>query len=230
MREFLADSLFFGAFISLAGYGAGQLIRKKCRLAIFNPLLIGTLCVMGALLLLDVDYQQYYNGAKYISYLLTPATVCLAVPLYEHLPLLRKNRKAVAAGIFSGVLSSLLSVFLFSLLFHLNHEQYVTLLPKSITTAIGLEISNELGGIAPITAAVIILTGIIGSVTAESVYKICRIQEPVAKGLALGTASHAIGTAKAMEMGQAEGAMSSLAIAVAGLLTVLGASLFAELI
>lgn len=153
--------------------------------------------------------------------------MCLAVPLYEQMSLLKKNFKAVAAGIVSGVLASLVSVLVLAKLFGLSHEQYVTLLPKSITTAIGMGISEELGGIVTITVAVIIITGILGNVIAELVCKVFHIQEPIAKGLALGTASHAIGTAKAMEMGPVEGAMSSLAIAVAGLLTVIGASVFA---
>lgn len=229
MKEFLVDSVFFGAFISLAAYEAGLLLKKKFRLAILNPLLIGTICVMAVLVLLQVDYKDYNEGAKYISYLLTPATVCLAVPLYQQMSLLKRNFKAVAAGITTGVLASLVSVFLLAKMFGLSHEQYVTLLPKSITTAIGMGVSEELGGIVTITVAVIIITGILGNVIAELVCKVFRIHEPVAKGLALGTASHAIGTAKAMEMGQIEGAMSSLAIAVAGLLTVLGASVFAEL-
>lgn len=229
MREFLADSVFFGAFASLLAYEAGLLLKKKFKLAILNPLLIGTICVIGTLLLLGIDYREYNEGAKYISYLLTPATVCLAVPLYEQLSLLRRHLKAVIIGITSGVLASLLSVFALAQLFSLTHEQYVTLLPKSVTTAIGMGISEELGGIVTITVAVIVITGILGNVIAETVCRIFRIEEPVARGLALGTASHAIGTARAMEMGQVEGAMSSLAIAVAGLMTVLGASLFAEL-
>lgn len=229
MKEFLTGSVFFGAFISLAAYEAGLLLKKKFKLAVLNPLLIGTICVMAVLLLLQVDYPQYNESAQYISYLLTPATVCLAVPLYQQLTLLKKHGRAVAGGITAGVLASLLSIFLLSKLFGLNHEQYVTLLPKSITTAIGMGISRELGGMETITVAVIIITGIFGNVIAEFLCRIFRIREPVAKGLALGTASHAIGTAKAMEMGEVEGAMSSLAIAVAGLLTVLGASLFAGL-
>ena len=230
MKEFLTNSVFFGAFISLAAYEAGLLLKRKFRLAILNPLLIATICVMGILLVLKVDYAQYQEGAKYISYLLTPATVCLAVPLYRQMSLLKKNLKAVAAGILSGVLASLCSVYLLARLFCLTHEQYVTLLPKSITTAIGMGISEELGGMVTITVAVIIITGILGNVIADFVYRIFRIEEPVAKGLALGTASHAIGTAKAMELGQVEGAMSSLDIAVAGLLTVIGASFFAPLL
>lgn len=229
MKEFLVDSVFFGAVLSFLAYEIGLLLKKRFKLAILNPLLIGILCVMGALAVLRVDYDQYNSGAQYISYLLTPATVCLAVPLYEQLTLLKKNFKAVAAGIFSGTLASLGSVYLLSRLFHLNHQQYVTLLPKSITTAIGMGVSQELGGVVTITVAVIIITGILGNMIAEGVCKVFRIHEPIAKGLALGTASHAIGTAKAMEMGPVEGAMSSLAIAVAGLLTVLGASVFAGL-
>ena len=229
MEEFLTNSVFFGAVLSFLAYEIGLLLKKRFKLAVLNPLLIGILCVMGALAVLRIDYDQYNGGAQYISYLLTPATVCLAVPLYEQLTLLKENLKAVAAGIFSGTLASLGSVYLLSRLVGLNHEQYVTLLPKSITTAIGMGVSQELGGIVTITVAVIIITGILGNVIAEGVCKVFRIQEPIAKGLALGTASHAIGTAKAMEMGPVEGAMSSLAIAVAGLLTVIGASVFAGL-
>ena len=227
MKEFLSNSVFFGSVLSLVAYEAGLLLRRKFKLAILNPLLIATICVMAVLVLFKVDYDQYNESAKYISYLLTPATVCLAVPLYEQMSLLKKNFKAVAAGIVSGVLASLVSVLVLAKLFGLSHEQYVTLLPKSITTAIGMGISEELGGIVTITVAVIIITGILGNVIAELVCKVFHIQEPIAKGLALGTASHAIGTAKAMEMGPVEGAMSSLAIAVAGLLTVIGASVFA---
>ena len=229
MSEIIEQSVFFGAVISLVAYEFGLLLKKKFKLAIFNPLLIAIICVIGALNVLGVDYETYNEGGKYVSYLLTPATVCLAVPLYQQLQLLKKNIKAVAAGIVSGVLASLVSILLFAKIFGLSHEQYVTLLPKSITTAIGMGVSEELGGIVTITVAVIIITGVLGNMIADVVYKAAKIEEPVAKGLALGTSAHAIGTAKAMELGQVEGAMSSLAIAVAGLLTVVAASLFAGL-
>lgn len=227
MIEFLENSVFWGAAISLLAYEFGLLLKKKFKMAIFNPLLIAIFCVIGILAVLGVDYQKYNEGGKYLSYLLTPATVCLAVPLYEQLSLLKKNLKAVVAGIISGVLASLVSVFLLAKMFQLSHEQYVTLLPKSITTAIGMGVSEELGGIVTITVAVIIITGVLGNMIGELVCKIFRIQDPIAKGLALGTSAHAIGTAKAMELGEVEGAMSSLAIAVAGLLTVIAASVFA---
>ncbi|MCI8666717.1 MAG: LrgB family protein [Dorea sp.] len=227
MKEFLVDSVFFGAVLSLAAYEAGVLLKRRFKLAVFNPLLIATAAVMVLLTLMKIEYRHYNESAKYISYLLTPATVCLAVPLYQQLELLKKNLKAVAGGITAGVLASLLSIFVLAKLFSLSHQQYVTLLPKSITTAIGMGISDELGGIQTITVAVIIVTGIFGNVTAEFICRLFGIHNPVAKGLSIGTASHAIGTAKAMELGEIEGAMSSLAIAVAGLLTVLGASVFA---
>lgn len=227
MRSILTESVFGGAVLSLGAYEIGLFLKKKYKMAIFNPLLIGIICVIGVLVLFHIDYEQYNAGGQYISYLLTPATVCLAVPLYEQLSLLKKNFKAVAAGILSGVLASLVSVLILSELFSLNHQEYVTLLPKSITTAIGMGVSEELGGIVTITVAVIIITGVLGNMISDIVCRIFHIHEPIAKGLALGTASHAIGTARAMELGPVEGAMSSLAIAVAGLLTVVGASVFA---
>ncbi len=227
MKEILCNSAYFGVTVSLIGYGAGIMLKKKFKYAFLNPLLISIIFVIGVVMLCGVDYESYENSAQYLSYLLTPATVCLAVPLYQQMTLLKKNLAAVACGILAGVLASLGSVLLLAFLFGLEHDVYVTLLPKSITTEIGMGVSEELGGLVTITVAVIIVTGVIGNVIGEAVCKLFRIYEPIAKGLALGTSSHAIGTAKALEMGEVEGAMSSLAIAVAGLLTVIGASVFA---
>ena len=227
MKEILCNSAYFGVTVSLIGYGAGIMLKKKFKYAFLNPLLISIIFVIGVVLLCGVDYESYENSAQYLSYLLTPATVCLAVPLYQQMTLLKKNLAAVACGILAGVLASLGSVLLLAFLFGLEHDVYVTLLPKSITTAIGMGVSEELGGLVTITVAVIIVTGVIGNVIGEAVCKLFRIYEPIAKGMELGTSAHAIGTAKALEMGEVEGAMSSLAIAVAGLLTVIGASVFA---
>ncbi len=228
MKELLGNSVFFGVMISILAYEFGVFLKKKTKLAICNPLLVAVAAVMVLLAALKVDYETYKEGADLLSYLLTPATVCLAVPLYEQMALLKSNVKAIMAGILSGVLTSLLSILLMGMLFGIDHELYVTLLPKSITTAIGMGVSEELGGIVTITVAVIIITGIIGNVIGEQVCSLFRIQEPIAKGIAIGTSAHAIGTARAMEMGEVEGAMSSLSIAVAGLLTVVGASVFAQ--
>lgn len=182
------------------------------------------------LVVADVDYEVYNKGASYISWFLTPATVCLAIPLYEQWQLLKDNFKAVLFGIVSGVITSLATVFVLAKLMGLTHEEYVTLLPKSITTAIGMGVSDELGGYVTITVAVIIITGVLGNIFGELICRLFRITEPISKGLALGSASHAIGTAKAMELGEVEGAMSSLAIAVAGVLTVIGATIFSYFI
>ena len=227
MNDILIESVFFGVGLTLLCFEIGQIAKKKLKIPLFNPILIATVLIIGALLLLDMDYDTYYEGAKYISYLLTPATVCLAIPMYEQMSLLKKNWKAVMAGLIAGCLTSLVSILAMAVLFGLSHETYVTLLPKSITTAIGMGVSETLGGYVTITVAVIIITGILGNMFGEAVCRLFRIEEPIAKGVGFGTASHAVGTAKAIEIGEIEGAMSSLSIAVAGLVTVVGASVFA---
>lgn len=229
MNEFLQDSVFFGVFISIVTYEIGALIKRKWNVAIFNPLLISVALIIVFLILFDVDYDTYEFGAKYLSYFLTPATVALAVPLYEQIEPLKHNWKAIVAGILSGALTSALCVLILSVIMGLDHKQYVTLLPKSITTAIGMGLSEELGGIVTITVAVIVVTGVIGNMFAEQICKIFHIVDPVAKGIAIGSSSHAMGTSKAMEMGEIEGAMSSLSIAVSGLLTVVVSITFAQI-
>ena len=228
MNNFVTNSAFLGVSLSLLSYALGAFLKRKFKLAFFNPLLISIAVTIVVLLVSKTDYETYNSGAKYLSWLLTPATVCLAIPLYEQLQLLKNNWKAVTFGILSGVLTSLLTVFVLSKILGLSHQHYVTLLPKSITTAIGMGVAEELGGYVTITVAVIIRTGGLGNIFGELICTIFHITEPVSKGLALGTASHAIGTAKAMEMGEVEGAMSSLSIAVAGILTVFGSAIFAS--
>lgn len=228
MNEILQHSLYFGGILTLAAYGIGYWLKRKWKLAVFNPLLVGIVLVVLFLLACRMDYDTYNEGAKYISYLLTPATVCLALPLYQQFEALRRNFAAIMAGIVSGAFTSAGCVMGLSVLFHFSHKQYVTLLPKSITTAIGMGISQELGGFVTITVAVIVITGVLGNILAEYVCRWFHIQEAVAKGIAIGSSSHAAGTAKALEMGEIEGAMSSLSIAVSGLITVLLANIFAN--
>ena len=225
----LEESAFFGLLLSLVAYEMGALLKKKYKSGIFNPLLISIIIIIAVLKLGHIDYEKYSAGAQYLNYLLTPVTVCLAVPLYEQLSALKKNWKAIILGIASGVIASMLGVLALALTFDMTHEEYVSLLPKSITTAIGMGVSEEPGGYVSITVIVIILTGVVGNIIAELVFKIFHIKEPVARGIACGTASHAIGTAKAMELGEVEGAMSSLSIVVAGVITVFGAVIFAHI-
>lgn len=227
MNQVLAESVYFGMTISIVGYGIGLVLQRKLKCGLCNPLLISIVFVIVGIKMLGVSYETYDETAKYLSYLLTPATVALAIPLYQKIQVLKENFVAVIIAILSGVFASLGSVLLMSYLFGLSHEEYVSLLPKSITTAIGMGISEELGGIVAISVAAITITGVLGNVIAESVCKLFRITDPIAKGLAIGTASHAAGTAKALELGEVEGAMSSLSIAVSGLITVVAASVFA---
>lgn len=228
MNAFFQNSMFAGVTLSLIAYLIGVILKKKLKLGIFNPLLISIVISIGVLLIGKVDYGTYNEGAKFLSWLLTPATVCLAIPLYEQWELLKQNYKAVLLGLLAGTVTSLTTVFVLAKLFGLSHEEYVTLLPKSITTAIGMGVSEELGGYVTITVAVIIITGVLGNMFGEQICKLFRITEPISKGLAFGASSHAIGTAKALEIGEVEGAMSSLAIAVSGIFTVVLASLFSN--
>lgn len=230
MNEFFQNSMFAGVSLSLISYLMGVMLKKKLKLGLFNPLLISIVISIIVLLIGKIDYDAYNEGAKYLSWLLTPATVCLAIPLYEQWELLKKNFKAVLSGLLAGTVTSLITVFVLSKLCNLSHEEYVTLLPKSITTAIGMGVSEELGGYVTITVAVIIITGVLGNMFGELICKLFKITEPISKGLAFGASSHAIGTAKAIEIGEVEGAMSGLAIAVSGILTVTFSSLFANLI
>ena len=229
MVDFFAESTAFGAVISILAYWIGTLIQKKWKYAIFNPMLIAIILIILFLTVLGIDYDVYNRGAEYITYFLTPATVCFAIPLYEQYERLKKNWRALLTGSLAGVLASLTSILLLSMLFGLTHEQYVSLLPKSITTAIGIALSGELGGIPTLTVAAIMITGVFGNICARALCRLFRIREPAAVGLAIGAAAHAIGTVLAREIGEEEGAISSLSIVVCGLLTVLAASVFAGL-
>ena len=230
MNAFWQTSTFFGIFITLFFYGVGMFLKQKVKHTLVNPLLIAIVFTILFLNLLGIDYKTYNNSAKYISYLMTPATICLAVPLYRQMDTLKRNFKAVMFGITSSVIVTMVSVLAFSRFFGLSRAAYVTMLPKSITTPIGIGIAEELGGYVAITVASIVISGILGNMFAETVCKMFGIQEPIAKGIAIGCSSHAMGTVKALEMGEVEGAMSSLSIAMAGILTVVAASVFATLL
>mgnify|MGYP000202356274 CR=1 FL=1 len=205
MNEMFRQSLFAGVTISLIAYEIGLFLKRKLGLAILNPLLVSIVIVILALKVFGISYEVYNASAKYISYLLTPATVCLAVPLYEQLELLKKNKVAVVCGILSGTLASLTGIFVLCMLFGFNHQQYVTMLPKSITTAIGIGISEELGGIVTITVAVIIITGILGNVIADTVFHIFKIKKSIGKRSGTwNSISCDSETARAIEMGPVE--------------------------
>ena len=221
MKEALMNSSYFGLLLSTFFFMLAVRIKARFRLAILNPLLVSTLLIVLILKLTGIPYESYKESANLLSDLLTPATVCLAIPMYKQLQLLMDNLAAVLASITAGTVSSLLSILLMGKLFGLSNEHITTLLPKSITTAIGMGVSQEAGGIVTLTVAGIVMTGILGNMIAETVFHVFHIDHPIARGLALGTSAHAVGTAKALELGEIEGAMSSLSICVAGVLTVI---------
>lgn len=230
MKETLTNSIFFGIILTLGAYLVGVVLKRRFNFFLFNPLLVAIAISISVLAVSGIEYSQYNNGASHISILLTPATVCLAIPLYEQIQLLRKNATAILIGIASGVLTSGITIAAMSMLFALGHKEYVTLLPKSITTAIGIGLSQELDGYIAITVAAIIITGLFGNIAGDILCRLCGIKHPVAKGIAIGTSTHVMGTSKAMEIGKVEGAMSSLSVAVAGCMTVATAILFENII
>lgn len=221
MNEVLQGSLFFGFFLTLAGYWISAGIAKRVKSTLCNPLLLSILFIILFLKLTGIEYGVYEEGAKYINFFLTPSTVCLAVPLYRQIQLLKENVAAILISIFSGCVACAALIFALSRMFLLEDAIYASLVPKSITTAIALGISEELGGMASVTVMAVFITGIGGAVIATTLFKWFRIEEPMAQGIALGTASHAIGTSKALELGEIQAAMASLAIAVTGIMTVI---------
>lgn len=219
MAEFLEGISLFPVLLTLGTYQFGLWCQKKTKHALCNPLLIATIVSIAVLVVIGFDPKVYQAGTAGISWLLTPATVCLAVPLYEQLKVLKKHLPAVLAGIAAGVAVSLLSILLLCRLFRLEDVVTISLLPKSITTAIALALTEQSGGISALTTFAIVVTGILGNLSGCALCKLLRITNPVAQGVGFGTASHVIGTSRAMEVDPLTGAVSSLSLAVAGILT-----------
>lgn len=210
--------------LSVLSYEIGLYINRKLRTPIANPLLIATLLMCGLLLATGTSTDTYNTGGAFISMFLTPATVALAIPIYRQSETLKKHLLPILLGAFVGSLASMGSVFLLCKLFGLNGQIIASLLPKSVTTPIGVEVSRSLGGIPSITAIAIVITGLFGAVFLPGFLGKLGASHPVTVGIAIGTSSHAVGTSRAIELGETEGAMSGLAIGIAGLLTALVAS------
>ena len=219
MADFLESISLFPVLLTLGTYQFGLWCQKKARHALCNPLLIATILSIAVLAATGFDPKVYQTGTAGISWLLTPATVCLAVPLYEQLKVLKKHLPAILAGVVSGVVTSLLSIFLLCRLFRLEDVVTISLLPKSITTAIALALTEQSGGISALTTFAIVITGILGNLSGSAFCKLMKLTDPVAQGVGFGTASHVIGTSRAMEVDPLTGAVSSLSLAVAGILT-----------
>lgn len=218
MNELL-ETPMFGILLSLVAFELGTLIGKKTKLAIMNPLLIANVLIIAFLLLTGIKLETYDIGGRYISFFLGPATVVLALPLYRQISSLKTNWFPILCGIALGSLACMAFVVLAAKLFGFSQELIVSLIPKSITTPMGIEVARQLGGNSSIAVAGIVATGISGAIIGPALCRFFRVKDPVAKGVAAGTASHAIGTSRAMEFGEVQGAMASLSIGIAGVFT-----------
>ncbi|MCR6515111.1 LrgB family protein [Clostridium sp. LY3-2] len=218
--ELLTNNVFFGIVLSLIAFEIGIFAYKKTKLPIFNPLLIAIIVVIAFLTAFNIDFKDYNQGSTFINMFLGPSTVVLALPLYNQIELLKQNAIAIFIGIFCGTVVAIFSIMILSHYLGLNLSMIASLVPKSVTTPIGIAISSQLNGLVPVTVLAIILSGIIGAVIGPTICKICKVTNKIAVGISLGTASHAVGTSKALELGETEGAMSSLAIGIAGIMTV----------
>lgn len=220
MTKELFASPFFGIALSAAAFWIGVNIQKKTKLVICNPLIISIILVSAVLLVFKIPYDSYNEGGAVINMFLAPATACLAVSIYTKIELLKKNWLPIAVGASCGSLASMGSVYLLCRLFGLDEAMTVSLMPKSVTTPIAIGIAGSHGGIVPVTVAAVIFTGILGSILAPVLIRIFRVDDPMTAGLSVGACSHAVGTSKALELGETEGAMSGLAIGICGILTV----------
>ena len=205
--------------LTLGAFQIGLWCQKKWKNPICNPIVIAVILIVAFLLLTGLPNASYQAGAGIFGWLLTPATVCLALPLYRQVKILKQNLAAILTGVIAGAVSSLVCVLAMCVLFGLDREMTVSLLPKSITTAMGIVLSGLSGGIEPLTAAAIVITGILGSLLSTPLFRLFRLQDPISQGVALGTASHVIGTSRANELGELQGAVSSLSLAVSGIVT-----------
>ena len=221
MESLFGSSEYFCLFITIVVFLACTWLKNKTKINLLNPLLISTIVIIAILLIFNIEYNAYYNGTKYLSYFLTPTTVCFAIPLYKQLAKLKQNAVAILSGIFAGCISNMVVIVLLSKLFNIPNTLAVSLLPKSVTTPIAVGISTELGGISSITVFAVIFSGIVGTIIAPYVYKIFKIKNNVSQGLGCGTSAHALGTTTAIELGEVQAAMSALAINVTGLMTVI---------
>lgn len=224
------QSPLFGVFITLLTFEIGLWINKKTKLSFLNPLLISMGIIVFILFKFEIPLEDYNKGSQLFTFFLGPATIALAIPLYKNRKLLKTDGLPIIGGIAVGTTVGITSIILMSKAFGLDSQLGLSLVPKSITTPIGIEVSKQIGGLPQLTVAAIIITGITGAIIAEPFLKLLKIKDPVAKGIAIGTASHAVGTSKAIEMGEVEGSMSGLSIGIAGLLTVFIAPLLIAII
>lgn len=219
--ETVFASPYFGVALSIMAFMIGTIVQKKTKSAICNPLIIAIVLVMGVLLIFKIPYEAYNKGGEIINMFLAPATACLAVSIYTKISVLKQYWLPIIVGCTTGSLASMLSVYGLCRAFGLEQNLTMSMLPKSVTTPIAIGVSQAHGGIVPVTVVAVIFTGILGSILAPVLIRVFRVNDSVAAGLAIGASSHAVGTSKALEIGEIEGAMSGLAIGICGIITVI---------
>lgn len=217
----LFTSPYFGVALSVITFGIGVKLQQKTKSAVCNPLIIAIVLTIAVLLIFKIPYDSYNAGGEIINMFLAPATACLAVSIYTKLSVLKKYWLPIIVGCIAGSLASMGSVYIMCRLFNLDDSLTMSMLPKSVTTPIAIGVAQAHGGVIPVTVVAVIFTGILGSITAPLLIKLFRVSDSVAAGLAIGACSHAVGTSKAIEIGEIEGAMSGLAIGICGIVTVL---------
>lgn len=221
MMETIYSSPYFGVALSVIMFGIGVKIQQKTKSALCNPLIIAIVLVIGVLLLFKIPYDSYNVGGEIINMFLAPATACLAVSIYTKLSILKKYWLPIIVGCIAGSIASMCSVYGMCRLFNLDESLTMAMLPKSVTTPIAVGVAQAHGGVVPVTVVAVIFTGILGSILAPLLIRVFHVRDSVAAGLAIGACSHAVGTSKAIEIGEVEGAMSGLAIGICGIVTVL---------
>jgi predicted murein hydrolase (TIGR00659 family) len=226
----LVQNTAFGVALTVICYEIGKWIQKKTGLKVLSPILTGTIMIVSVLLITNINYESYKQGASIVSFFIGPATVSFAIPLYKNLRIIKENLLIIILGIFGGLLTGLITAFCLCMIFGINNQVTISMLPKSVTSAIGYVISDMIGGRPEITLVLILIAGVTGYVVGEYLFKILKIDNPLIKGVTLGTNSHVVGTAKAMELGEKEGAMSSAAITIAGVIMVFLVPLFLRII
>ena len=215
------SSPYFGVALSVAAFGIGVKLQQKLKTPVCNPLIIAIVLIAGVLLIFKIPYEAYNVGGEIINMFLAPATACLAVAIYTKIKILKQYWLPILVGCTAGSAASMLSVYGMCRLFGLDESLTISLILKSVTTPIAVSIAEPAGGMVPITVVAVIGTGILGSIIAPLLIRVFKVTDPMAAGLAIGASSHAVGTSKAIELGEVEGAMSGLAIGVCGIITVL---------
>lgn len=224
MLEAFLQSSYWALLVTAITYQLGLFLFKKTKLPFFHPILVSAAMVIPFLLLADIPNATYQKSMQTISWLLTPCTVCLGISLYTQLSKLKKHIGAILAGIAAGTAASILTVWGMSTLFSLDRALLISLLPKSVTTAMAQPLAESGGGIVALTTCAVIVTGILGSILGPALCKLFRLKDDISRGVAFGTASHVVGTTKAAETSELCGAVSSLSLVIAGILTAIAFS------